>query len=218
MLNKLNLISDIQVGSKAYGLHTENSDDDRKGVFLGTFHSILGIDKIQQFVIKNETQDYQYFDLKFFVSKAITGSMTWIELLFNDNGIVFSNKYWQRLLFHRDDFIGKNAYNKSYGFLKGSKLDPKISTKERCHSLRIADMLIEYADTKVIQIDRTKNREYYLSIKNGERDLDFIQNEIQIRMEKIDNIFQKLPEDNFVFVNDVVANIYLDFIKETYAN
>ncbi|MBL7732911.1 MAG: nucleotidyltransferase domain-containing protein [Chitinophagaceae bacterium] len=73
------LIFEAIVGSKAYGLNTEKSDTDIRGVFVlpeGMFYSI---DYIPQ--VSNETNDIVYFELKRFVELLSKNNPNILELL-----------------------------------------------------------------------------------------------------------------------------------------
>lgn len=71
----LNCIS----GSRAYGLHTPQSDTDMKGVFLLPKKIYYGLDYTEQ--VNNETNDEVYYELKRFVDLLVKNNPNILELL-----------------------------------------------------------------------------------------------------------------------------------------
>lgn len=71
----LNCIS----GSRAYGLHTPQSDTDMKGVFLLPKKIYYGLEYTEQ--VNNETNDEVYYELKRFVDLLIKNNPNILELL-----------------------------------------------------------------------------------------------------------------------------------------
>ena len=59
------LLLDCVSGSRAYGLHTPQSDTDMKGVFLLPKRVYYGLEYAEQ--VNNDTNDEVYYELKRFV-------------------------------------------------------------------------------------------------------------------------------------------------------
>ncbi len=76
--NKLLLLNCIS-GSRAYGLHTAQSDTDLKGVFVLPKNKYYGFDYIEQ--INNETNDEVYYELKRFMDLLAKNNPNILELL-----------------------------------------------------------------------------------------------------------------------------------------
>jgi uncharacterized protein len=74
------LIFEAIVGSKSYGLATETSDTDIKGVFVLPKDKFYGLDYIAQ--VNNETNDIVYYELKRFVELLAKNNPNMLELLF----------------------------------------------------------------------------------------------------------------------------------------
>lgn len=66
-------------GSRAYGLHTPQSDTDLKGVFLLPKPKFYGLEYIEQ--VNNETNDEVYYELKRFVDLLVKNNPNILELL-----------------------------------------------------------------------------------------------------------------------------------------
>jgi predicted nucleotidyltransferase len=73
------LIFETIAGSRAYGLASENSDTDIRGVFILPLDYLLGMEYIPQ--ISNETNDIVYFELKRFLELLSKNNPNMLELL-----------------------------------------------------------------------------------------------------------------------------------------
>lgn len=76
--NKL-LLLDCISGSRAYGLHTSQSDTDLKGVFILPKRMYYGLEYTEQ--VNNETNDEVYYELKRFVDLLAKNNPNILELL-----------------------------------------------------------------------------------------------------------------------------------------
>lgn len=74
------LLLDCISGSKAYGLHTPQSDTDLKGVFVMPKRVYYGLEYTEQ--VNNETNDEVYYELKRFVDLLIKNNPNILELLY----------------------------------------------------------------------------------------------------------------------------------------
>jgi predicted nucleotidyltransferase len=73
------LLLDCVSGSRAYGLHTPESDTDLKGVFLLPRRTFYGLIYTEQ--VNNETNDLVYYELKRFVQLLTNSNPNILELL-----------------------------------------------------------------------------------------------------------------------------------------
>jgi len=73
------LLFECVSGSRAYGLHTEQSDTDIKGVFYLPKRKYYGLEYIPQ--VSNETNDIVYYELGRFVELLLKNNPGMIELL-----------------------------------------------------------------------------------------------------------------------------------------
>ncbi len=77
--DKKMLLLDCISGSRAYGLHTPQSDTDLKGVFLLPKRIFYGIDISEQ--VNNETNDEVYYELKRYIELLTLNNPNILELL-----------------------------------------------------------------------------------------------------------------------------------------
>ncbi|MGL5891581.1 MAG: nucleotidyltransferase domain-containing protein [Bacteroidia bacterium] len=73
------LLLDCISGSKAYGLHTPQSDTDMKGVFLLPKRAYYGLEYTEQ--VNNETNDEVYYEMRRFVDLLVKNNPNILELL-----------------------------------------------------------------------------------------------------------------------------------------
>lgn len=73
------LLLDCVNGSRAYGLHTPQSDTDMKGVFLLPKKVYYGLEYTEQ--VNNDTNDEVYYELKRFVDLLVKNNPNILELL-----------------------------------------------------------------------------------------------------------------------------------------
>jgi len=103
-----------RAGSHAYGLNTPASDEDTRGVFVGTPSNVCGL-----FPVENVEYDGDYvvFELRKFVSLAKDCNPNILELLYLDQSdILFSTPLWERLRESRDLFLTRCAKHTFSGY------------------------------------------------------------------------------------------------------
>jgi hypothetical protein len=94
-------------GSHAYGLATETSDEDYRGVFVGLPDNVIGLSPVEQCEMPG---DVVIYELKKFIQLAKDCNPNIIELLYVDESdILFQNEWWQRIKAQRDLFLTKKA-------------------------------------------------------------------------------------------------------------
>lgn len=136
----MNIILKTIFGSHLYGLNTENSDTDYKGIYLPTKKQILlstapavcDLSTKQSSQIKNtkDDTDFTIYSLSKFVHLACCGDAVAIDMLHSSENLCGKNEIWDYLHSNRTKFYSKNmsayaGYVKKqcakYG-IKGSKL------------------------------------------------------------------------------------------------
>jgi uncharacterized protein len=106
-LAERNRIFTTRAGSHAYGLATESSDEDFRGVFIGLPNNVAGLYPVEQCELSG---DNVIFELRKFVLLAKDCNPNIIELLFVDESdILFQTEWWQRLKAQRALFLTKRA-------------------------------------------------------------------------------------------------------------
>jgi uncharacterized protein len=100
------ILFEVISGSRAFGLATETSDTDIKGVFYLPKDKFYGIDYIPQ--ISNETNDIVYYELGRFVELLLKNNPNILEVLASDPScIVYQHPIMQHLTL--DLFLSKQT-------------------------------------------------------------------------------------------------------------
>jgi predicted nucleotidyltransferase len=172
-------------GSHAYGLATEDSDLDLKGVMVGPRGWYLGYQAPPEQI--ELTKDHVLYDARKFFRLAAAANPTVIELLWtdpSDHRVVTAEG--ERLLEHRDDFLSRRAQDTFVGYalsqlkrIKGHRSwllsPPKQEPKRRDYGLpettliakdqlRAAEVMIEQG--KIEEVELTPN---FIEIMQRER-------------------------------------------------
>lgn len=109
-----NIILEGICGSKAYGLDTESSDTDVKGLYLLPTKTVLSLNFNQQKTTKDHTDpDWAYYEVGKFMKLVSGGNPTLTELLFLPDYTVMTPT-GQLLIDNRDIFLSTNTIINAY--------------------------------------------------------------------------------------------------------
>lgn len=142
---KDNIVLLVVAGSHAYGLNTEESDLDIRGISVGTLDSILGLESFD--VFEDKKTDTVIYSMKRFVELAMKGAPNVLEILFSnpENILYCDEKIGKMLLDNRDMFLSKRVYYSFRGYAKNALKDaekrlenePKKADKYAMHYIRL---------------------------------------------------------------------------------
>lgn len=108
-----NIILEGITGSRAYGLETENSDTDIKGIYVVPTTDVLSLGWNYDHTTKDHTEpDWVYHEVQKFMHLAMGGNPTILELLFLE-GYLKLTKTGKMLVDNRHLFLS-NVVRKSY--------------------------------------------------------------------------------------------------------
>lgn len=107
-----NIILEGITGSIAYGLDTEDSDQDVKGIYVAPTEAILSLSKPRE-TYDHTDPDWTYHELGKFLSLAIKCNPTILELLFLE-GYTVNTKFGRMLIDNRHLFLSNTVFH-SYG-------------------------------------------------------------------------------------------------------
>lgn len=162
---KYELIFKAVVGSQAYGLATETSDEDIKGVYIQPEEDFLQADKYVPYLEVNK--DECYYELRNFLGLLAVGNPTALELLATPKEcVLFISPKFEEILSYRAVFITKKVYDSFGGYAnaqikKAKGLDKKFNwEKSRTESRDIMDfcMFLGREEGKVEPIKQKLNK------------------------------------------------------------
>lgn len=124
------IIFSVLVGSHAHGTNTEFSDEDYKHIYMQSPIDVINQGYKEQIDI---SQDETVYELGRFVSLALGGNPTMLEILFSpEDCIKYCDPLFKPLLDARDKFLAKSVRNSFVGYAysqikKASGLNKKMN-------------------------------------------------------------------------------------------
>jgi len=230
-----------QLGSKAYGTDTPDSDDDFVSVVVSPLSYYIGLNSWENDgslkIERKETHNAELtaFDIKKFLKLCLNFNPNVIPLLYlRQNDYEFMTSGGIRLLADRSAFTSKRAYNTMIGYAKSQRkavvngdtgklgmkrkeLVAKYSydVKFASHTIRILKMAIEFFREGQLNVYRENDRDLLVGIRQGKWSLKQWLNEVDYLLEQAQKAEAEsnLPETpDYERVNDLC----MDLIK-TYA-
>lgn len=205
-----NIILEGVTGSTAYGLATENSDIDIKGVYLLPTSKILELSFNPEKTTKDHTDpDWVYHEVGKFMKLVLSGNPTVTELLYLDEYTQVDG-IGQSLIDNRELFLSTDAVMKAYrGYalsqamrlnnrtdqgLDGyaSALKNRFSKHTR-HCFRLLMQARQLLETGTLNVRVTPEQREWL-FEMGEQDADTVVSKFMEMDKEFDNIKSVLPD------------------------
>lgn len=162
------------IGSRAYGLETEDSDTDRRGVYLPPAELQWSLYGVPQQLENDATQEV-YWELQKFVILALKSNPNVLECLYSPL-IETCTPLAQRLLDMREKFLSKLVFQTYSGYVtsqfKKMQTDIKnrgtVKWKHVMHLLRLLLSGVHVLCEGLVAVDVGQHRDQLLAIKRGE--------------------------------------------------
>lgn len=162
------------VGSRAFGLDVENSDTDRRGIYLPPARldwSLYGLPE----QIGDEAKQECYWELQKFLVLALKANPNVLECLYTPI-VEEANPIAEELLAERGRLISQLVYQTYNGYVLSQfkKLEQDLRTrgelkwKHVMHLVRLLASGIAILRDGVVPVRVTEHREKLLAIRNGE--------------------------------------------------
>lgn len=114
----MKILMETVYGSRLYGLNTENSDWDYKGVYMPDLRDVI-LGKVQKSITKStgnnhskntsDDIDSEYYSLHHFIKLACKGETVAIDMLFAPPSMLLeSSSIWCDIVWNREKFLSKN--------------------------------------------------------------------------------------------------------------
>ncbi len=169
------------VGSRAYGLDHDQSDTDRRGIYLppASMHwSIYGVPE----QLENDATQECYWELEKFLRLALKANPNVLEALHSPL-VEHADEIAQELLAARGAFVSKLVYQtfNGYAMSQFKKMEQElrnrgaIKWKHAMHLLRLLLAGIETLRTGVVPVLVTEHRERLLAIRDGQMPWDEVE-------------------------------------------
>ncbi len=162
------------VGSRAFGLDSEDSDYDRRGIYLPPADlqwSLYGVPE----QLENDERQEAYWELQKFLIMALKGNPNILECLYTSL-VEHVTPLAQELLDIRGVFLSKVVYQTYNGYVMSQfkrmqahlRNQGEIKPKHVMHLIRLLLSGIHVLREKYVQVDVGEHREQLLAIKSGE--------------------------------------------------
>ena len=188
------IIYRCKVGSKAFGLDNEDSDDDLRGIFLPPANRQWSLYKVpEQIEVKTDVDDEVYWEIEKFFKLALKANPNILETLWTPI-VLDSSPIGEKIRTNRSAFLSNHLYKTYSGYvlsqfrrMKNSyEKTGKYKNKHAMHLVRLLYSGIGALKTGEIMVDVSQHREQLLEIRNGKFEFEEIR---QIALE-LDRQFQ----------------------------
>lgn len=162
------------IGSRAYGLAEDNSDTDRRGIYLppADLHwSLYGVPE----QLENEATQEAYWELQKFLVLALKANPNVLECLYSPM-VESATPLARELIQMRSIFVSRLVYGTYNGYVMSQfkkmqsafRNQGRVKWKHVMHLVRLLLSGIEVLRTGHVPVDVGKNRERLLAIRRGE--------------------------------------------------
>ncbi|MFO0877989.1 MAG: nucleotidyltransferase domain-containing protein [Gemmataceae bacterium] len=169
------IIYRCRVGSHAFGLANEQSDDDLRGIYLPPARRHWSLVQLPEQLEYNDGQtDEVYWELEKFLRLALKANPNVLETLWTPH-VLDADEVATRLRGMRDVFVTRHLYRTYSGYVlsqfrRMSNLRASTGNYRPKHAMHLIRLLysgIEALRTGTIRIDVAEHRAELLSIKSG---------------------------------------------------
>ncbi|MEK6238196.1 MAG: nucleotidyltransferase domain-containing protein, partial [Planctomycetales bacterium] len=193
-----------QVGSKAFGLADESSDDDLRGIYLPPAELHWSMYRLpEQLEFDQGDQDEVYWELEKFLKLALKANPSILETLWTPL-VLQSNEIAEELRDLREAFLSKHVYKTYSGYALSQfrrmanayEKTQRYKPKHAMHLIRLMRSGIFALQTGEIRIDVGEHREDLLRVKAGELSFEEVRAEAHRLIEEFQAAFEstQLPD------------------------
>ena len=185
----------VLLGSKAFGLATETSDEDRRGVFLppADWHWSLTKPPEQVEVFGGGVEEVDW-EIEKFVRLALQANPNILETLWSPV-VLHADETGEELRGIRTAFLSRHLYRTYSGYVlsqfrlmkKGFATDRRYKPKHAMHLIRLLHSGIHALRDGDIRVDVGEHREELLAIRKG----DVAFEAVEARALELDRVFQE---------------------------
>ncbi|MEL7265417.1 MAG: nucleotidyltransferase domain-containing protein [Planctomycetota bacterium] len=181
------------IGSRAYGLEQEDSDTDRRGIYLPTANLHWSLYGVPEQLENDETQEV-YWELQKFLTMALKANPNILECLHSPI-VETITPLGEALLSIRDVFLSKLVFQTYGGYVASQfkKIQTDIRNQNRVkwkhvmHLIRLLLSGIHVLKTGEVVVHVGEHRDALLEIRNGAmefHDADRWRQSLQVEFEK----------------------------------
>jgi uncharacterized protein len=187
-----------RVGSKAFGLASDNSDDDLRGIYLPPARLHWSLRRLpEQLEFAEENRDEVYWEMGKFLRLALKANPNVLETLWTPL-VLQADETTQELRAIRQSFLSKHVYKTYSGYVlsqfrrmaNAHKAQGTYKPKHAMHLIRLLYSGIAALETGEIRIDVAEHRDELLHIRLGGLPFE----KVKCRALELDERFQQAFE------------------------
>jgi uncharacterized protein len=169
------IIYRCQVGSKAFGLATEDSDDDIRGIYLPPARLHWSLRRLpEQLELNQDRKDEVYWELEKFLRLALKANPNVLETLWTPL-VLQADETARELRDMRQAFLSKHVYKTYSGYVlsqfrriaNAQKTKGNYKPKHAMHLIRLLHSGIVALQAGEVRIDVAEHRSELLRIRDG---------------------------------------------------
>jgi hypothetical protein len=207
------IIYRCQVGSKAFGLACDESDDDLRGIFLPPARLHWSLRRMpEQLEFADQERDEVYWELEKFLRLALKANPSVLETLWTPL-VLLADETAQELRAMRQAFLSKHIYKTYSGYVLSQfrrmanayKDKGTYKPKHAMHLIRLLYSGIAALQTGEIRIDVGQHRAELLEIRAGTVPFEEVKRRALALDEQFQQVFERtaLPEQpNYQRIDD----------------
>jgi predicted nucleotidyltransferase len=185
----------VAAGSRAFGLATEESDEDRRGVYLPPAELTWSLFKPpEQIEYESEGVEEVCWELEKFLRLALQANPNILETLWTPE-VLYADETGQELRSLRDAFLSRHVYKTYSGYVlsqfrlmrRQHEQKGTYRAKHAMHLIRLLYSGIHSLRTGQILVDVGEHREELLQIRSAVLTFD----EVRTRALELDQVFQE---------------------------
>jgi predicted nucleotidyltransferase len=210
------------VGSRAYGLDTDDSDIDERGIYLPPAELHWSIDGVPEQIVLDENQT-TFWELGKFMRLALKANPTVLECLYTPL-VEMSSTVADELRERRDIFLSQRVYHSynNYVLSQFRKQTNRITAnrqsrpKHAMHLIRLLLAGIGILRDGTLKVRVEDHRDALLAIRDGRMSWEEV-NEWRVKLhEEFEQLFQqnRLPEaPDYVAANDILVRARKSMVR-----
>jgi uncharacterized protein len=162
------------IGSRAYGLEDDQSDTDRRGIYLPPAELYWSLYGVPEQLENDETQE-TYWEIQKFMILALKANPNVLECLYSPI-VEFATPLAEELLSMREAFLSKLVFQTYSGYVASQfkkmqtdiRNQGKVKWKHVMHLIRLLISGIDVLRERKVIVEVCQQREQLLEIKRGE--------------------------------------------------
>ncbi len=181
------IIYKCRVGSRAFGLSNDDSDDDQRGIFLPPADLEWSMYRLPEQIesktsgLNGQVVDEVFWELEKFLKLALKANPNILEVLWSPI-VIETSSLGQQLREMRSCFLSRHLYKTYSGYVLSqfrrmrNSVEKKgtFKRKHAMHLIRLLHSGIGALQTGQILVDVSHHREELLEIRNGDVDFETI--------------------------------------------